>query len=95
MKEIIEVKFNNGLFAINREKDIPFRVRAPFQVHHGDVKRPKAQHFYGLEKDEEAKVITIFQNLYGMWCKLKTKNDIMIDVAPRELICLINEDSDD
>jgi hypothetical protein len=91
MKQIVDLKFNNGLFAIDTH-NLPVKVRAIEKAEHGDWKTQLVRNeFMGLKKDEEGELIKVWDNFYGRWCRVRRKDGKTCDVEANQLDCLLME----
>ena len=84
--QIQSLKFNNGLMAVDT-KELPLKVTAANHAPHGDFKTQFVRkEFMGLEEGEEAELIKIWANFYGVWCRVKKQNGDTADIESKDLI---------
>ena len=85
-KQIHTLQFNNGLMAVDTKK-LPMKVTAATTAPHGDWKTQSVRkNFMGLTEGEEAEMVKIWANFYGVWCRVKKQNGDTADIESKDLI---------
>jgi hypothetical protein len=84
------INFSNGRFVVEI-KNPNMTVTAVRRVDHGDWKTQSVRkEFMGMEEGESGELVTVWDNFYGRWCRVKI-GDRFTDILPSDLSVTIKE----